>query len=104
MAKRGNPEWGKPLQRPPATATEFDTQVVRLRLTPAPFLASAELRRWCEQNRNRVDIPEWLLKVRIRIEDTSRGAAKARRVRSSLGLEDEIPIGVTVRSPFARRF
>jgi hypothetical protein len=26
------------------------------------YTSSAELRAWCEQNRNRVYIPEWLLK------------------------------------------
>lgn len=76
VAKRGNPEWGKPFQHSPAAPTEFDTQVVRLRLTQAQFLASQELRRWCEHNRNRVYIPEWLLKEwQIRVEDTFSGAA-----------------------------
>jgi len=26
------------------------------------YASSVELRTWCEQNRNRIDVPEWLLK------------------------------------------
>jgi hypothetical protein len=61
--KRGNPNWGKPFRfRPgPALATEFELQVRQLRLTPHTYICSVELRSWCEQNRNRYYIPEWLL-------------------------------------------
>jgi len=75
MARSGNPEWGKqgPVRSGP---TEFDMEVARLRLTPAQFVRSWQLRRWCEQNRNRVYIPEWLLKEwQIIVEDTFNGAA-----------------------------
>lgn len=37
-------------------------QVKRLRLTVETHVSSAELRSWCQQNRNRLYIPEWLLK------------------------------------------
>jgi len=48
---------------PPASVlcTEFELQVRRLRLTIETCVFSAELRSWCERNRNRFYIPEWLL-------------------------------------------
>jgi len=61
--RRGNPNWGKPQQCPPALPTEFDMQVKRLGLAKAEYVGSFELRRWCERNRNRVYIPEWLLEA-----------------------------------------
>jgi hypothetical protein len=36
-------------------------QVDRLGLNKAQYVASAQLRRWCEHNRNRCYVPEWLL-------------------------------------------
>jgi hypothetical protein len=60
--KRGNnPNWGRSGPFPPATATAFETQVKQLRLAPDQYVASAELRSWCERNRNNFYIPEWLL-------------------------------------------
>ena len=59
--KRGNPNWGKPFQAGPVLATEFEIQVRHLRLTAETYASSAELRCWCERNRNRCYIPEWLL-------------------------------------------
>ena len=59
--KRGNPNWGKPPQPIPAIATEFELQVKRLGLTKEAYTASAQLRTWCERNKNRCYIPEWLL-------------------------------------------
>ena len=59
--KRGNPNWGKPPQPIPATATEFESQARRLGLTRQTYTASAELRMWCERNKDRCYIPEWLL-------------------------------------------
>jgi len=61
-SRRGNPNWGRPIPLAPATATEFETTVQRLSLMPEMYTASHELKRWCECNRNRVYIPEWLLK------------------------------------------
>jgi hypothetical protein len=60
--KRGNPNWGKPLLPSFALPTEFETQVRRLRLAEGEYVSSGELRRWCDRNRNRIYIPEWLLK------------------------------------------
>jgi hypothetical protein len=59
--KRGNPNWGRPIPLAPALATAFEMQVRRLRLTPDTYLLSDELRSWCERNKNRFYVPEWLL-------------------------------------------
>ena len=59
--KRGNPNWGKPAQSTPATATEFELQARQLGLTKQTYTSSAQLRTWCEHNKNRCYIPEWLL-------------------------------------------
>ena len=45
-----------------AVPTEFELTVKRLRLSPPMYASSRELKRWCESNRNRIYIPEWLLK------------------------------------------
>ena len=62
MRKRGNPNWGRPIQVPAAFATEFELQARRLHLTPEAYASSRGLRLWCERNRNRVWVPEWLLR------------------------------------------
>ncbi len=59
--KRGNPNWGKAFQPAPAIATEFELHARRLGLTKRTYAASAQLRGWCERNRNRCYVPEWLL-------------------------------------------
>jgi len=46
----------------PALATEFDLLVKQLELTAEMYTSSASLRAWCKQNKDRVYIPEWLLK------------------------------------------
>jgi hypothetical protein len=74
--RRGNPDWDKTPQCPPALPTEFEMQVKRLGLTKPEYVASAELRRWCERNRNRVYIPEWLLEAwHMQVEATLNGVA-----------------------------
>ncbi len=65
MAKKpGNPNWGKPAL--PTSyqflVTEFEQQMERLNLNEYNCAGSDELRRWCERNKNRCYIPEWLLK------------------------------------------
>ena len=59
--KRGNPNWGRPIPPTPALATEFELRVRQLQLTPEMYTSAAELRNWCERNRNRCYVPEWLL-------------------------------------------
>ncbi len=61
--RRGNPNWGRPLPPAPTVATEFETQVRHLGLTKQTCTGSVALRNWCERNKNRCYIPEWLLEV-----------------------------------------
>jgi hypothetical protein len=61
IRKRGNPNWGRPMQSASILCTEFEMQVRQLRLTVETYAFSVELRTWCERNRNRFYIPEWLL-------------------------------------------
>ena len=61
--KRGNPNWGRAHPFPPAAATEFEMKVRQLGLTTQTCADSMELRSWCEHNRNRFYVPEWLLDV-----------------------------------------
>jgi hypothetical protein len=63
IRKRGNPNWGRPFRPATTLSTEFEMQVSQLHLTPEHYAVSAELRKWCEKNRNRCYIPEWLLKA-----------------------------------------
>jgi hypothetical protein len=60
--KRGNPNWGRPIPSGPAVATEFELRVNQLGLTTEMYTSSADLRSWCERNRNRCYVPESLLK------------------------------------------
>ena len=59
--KRGNPNWGRPMPPVPALATQFELRARQLQLTRRMYTSSSDLRIWCEQNRNRLYIPEWLL-------------------------------------------
>jgi hypothetical protein len=60
--RRGNPNWGRAMAFAPALPTEFELIARRLRLTPQMYASSRELKSWCESNRNRCYVPEWLLK------------------------------------------
>lgn len=51
--------------------TEFEKRMRELRLTNETCAGSHELRRWCEDNRNRCYVPEWLLKAWGILVDTS---------------------------------
>lgn len=73
--KRGNPNWGRPLPRIPVLSTEFEQLVHQLRLTKEMYTCSHELYVWCGRNRNRVYIPEWLLKHWNLAVDTTFGTA-----------------------------
>lgn len=75
IRKRGNPNWGRPLQPAPDLPTEFEKQVRRLGLTPATYVFSPELRAWCEKNRDQFYIPEWLLEAWGITVDTTISAA-----------------------------
>jgi hypothetical protein len=43
-------------------ATAFEQQVRKLGLNERNCVASKELRKWCERNKDRCYIPEWLLR------------------------------------------
>jgi hypothetical protein len=74
--KPGNPQWGQPMPHPATSPTEFEMKVKRMGLTQSQFLASAELRRWCDLNRNRIYTPESLLDAwRIPVDATLSGIA-----------------------------
>jgi hypothetical protein len=60
--KRGNPNWGKPMQPSAMVATAFEDQIEKLGLTYQTCAGSAKLKEWCERNKDRCYIPEWLLK------------------------------------------
>ena len=61
IRKRGNPNWGRPFRAVPALPTEFELRIRQLQLTAEMYTSSCDLRAWCEQNRNRLYVPEWLL-------------------------------------------
>jgi hypothetical protein len=60
--KRGNPNWGKPMEPTPAVPTAFEEQVQELGLNEQTCATSEKLRQWCHRNKDRCYIPEWLLK------------------------------------------
>ena len=74
--RRGNPNWGKSPLPPRPLPTEFEMEVERLRLSKAEYVASSSLKDWCERNRNRCYVPEWLLKEwGITVEEIFGGVA-----------------------------
>jgi hypothetical protein len=74
--RRGNPNWGKPPQPLRPLLAEFEMQVKRIGLTKPEYIASAEPKHWCERNRNRVYVPEWLLETwDMQVESIFNGAA-----------------------------
>jgi hypothetical protein len=90
--KRGNPEWGSSKPREVRTfPSEFEIETRRLGLTIETCAASYELRRWCERNKDRCYIPEWLLKDR-NIQVNPNAAWPAR-------LPHESPITITLKQP-----
>ena len=62
--KPGNPNWSsrRPTQVPASAPTAFELQAQQLGLTEEGYESSHHLRRWCEHNRDRCYVPEWLLK------------------------------------------
>jgi hypothetical protein len=76
IRKRGNPNWGRPMPPASVLCTEFEMQAKQLHLIPEHYVVSAELRKWCKENRNRCYIPEWLLgEWGIRVDADLSGAA-----------------------------
>ena len=58
------PNWatGLPAKPRPEGPTKFEEQLRRFGLDEHTCAASRELRLWCERNKDRCYIPEWLLK------------------------------------------
>jgi hypothetical protein len=63
--RRGNSGWssGQSATVPPAIPSAFETRASELGLSAPTYVESDELRRWCQDNRNRCYVPEWLLKT-----------------------------------------
>jgi hypothetical protein len=61
LRKRGNPNWGKPMQAAPMIPTAFDDQIEKLGLTYQTCARSERLKEWCLRNKDRCYVPEWLL-------------------------------------------
>ncbi len=52
-----------PAVPPPSIPSAFETRASELGLTAPTYVDSEELRHWCKANRNKLYIPEWLLKI-----------------------------------------
>ena len=64
MAKRGNPNWGKPaLFVRPSILCAFEHIVGELHLQPDQYVDSKELRDWVQRNMRSHFVPEDLLKA-----------------------------------------
>ena len=61
VRRRGNPNWGKPMEAAPNVLTAFEEQVQELGLNEQTCATSEKLKQWCERNKDRCYIPEWLL-------------------------------------------
>jgi hypothetical protein len=60
--RNSNRASGRPPENRPAETTGFEEQVQQLGLNERTCEASRELKQWCERNKDRCYIPEWLLK------------------------------------------
>jgi hypothetical protein len=58
------PNWasGRLAEIRPQAPTDFEKEVRRLGLDEHTCEGSRELKKWCERNKDRCYIPEWLLK------------------------------------------
>jgi hypothetical protein len=65
MAKRGNPNWGKPLPVGPVipAVLAFEQAVKKLKLQPNQYVHSQRLREWVWRNKSFKFIPESLLQA-----------------------------------------
>jgi len=64
MAKRGNPNWGKPDLAPATpTTTAFESMVKSLRLPPEQYTTSNVLRDWVRKNKEHRYVPAALLEA-----------------------------------------
>jgi len=71
--RHGNPLWGSyaSLPFPPAGICEFEMYTQELGLSEHEYAGSPELRRWCDEHKDRCYIPEWLLqRWGMEVDDT----------------------------------
>jgi hypothetical protein len=63
--KRGNPNWGKPGANASAFTgpTSFEEVAKKLRLSPAEYKHSAQLKDWVRKNKDQKYVPSDLLKA-----------------------------------------
>ena len=63
--KRGNPNWGKPEVNtvPYAGTRSFEEVVKKLRLSPAEYEGSIDLKEWAQKNKDLKYVPSHLLKA-----------------------------------------
>jgi hypothetical protein len=63
--KRGNPNWGKPDVHASALTgpTSFEEVVKKLRLSPAEYKHSVQLKDWVRKNKDQKYVPSDLLKA-----------------------------------------
>jgi hypothetical protein len=62
--KRGNPNWGKfDLSPVPVIVTSFEEIVKKLRLKPADYVSSPQLKDWARRNKDHKYVPSDLLEA-----------------------------------------
>ena len=63
--KRGNPNWGKPEVNitPYTGASSFEEVVRKLRLSPAEYEGSIQLKAWVQKNKDQKYVPSNLLQA-----------------------------------------
>src|SRR3954465_11188657 len=63
IKRRGNPNWGKAIDLPPAGPRSFETIVKSLGLRPHQYEASTSLRDWVLKNKHNKYVPQDLLQA-----------------------------------------
>lgn len=63
--KRGNPHWGKPFTAAAGqgSPSSFEETVTELRLSPADYKHSIQLKEWVRKNKNQKFVPLDLLRA-----------------------------------------
>ncbi len=63
--RRGNPNWGKPFTdaADKSTPSSFEETVSELRLSPADYKHSIQLKEWVRKNKNQKFVPLDLLRA-----------------------------------------
>ena len=61
IKRRGNPNWGKAVQFPPAGPSSFESVVKTLGLRPHQYETSTSLKDWVAKNKHNKYVPQDLL-------------------------------------------